>query len=197
MHPRTKGKVIELNKLLLELIAAGVITSVAVGFSGSPRRTAKGVNLLFGFSKARIRQALARMRMQNLIRYNPRDLDAPLMLTKKGLARRDRYECRNLKTRWKDKKWDYLWRLAIFDIPESARHLREQLRHELYAMGFVMLQESVYVIPFECTKEADTLMRQLMIRRDRLIICVTPSLGRHEERIRRHFIRINLAPKNF
>ncbi len=89
MHPRTKGKVKEVNKLLLELIAAGILTSVAAGLSGSPRRESEAFRALASLSRARIRQALARLRMQGMIQYNPEDESAPLRVTKRGILHRD------------------------------------------------------------------------------------------------------------
>ncbi len=95
------------------------------------------------------------------------------------------------------KKWDYLWRLVIFDIPERSRYLRDALRYELIQLGFFMLQESVYVMPFDCVKEVDEISKLLHIRRDLIIICVTASLGKSEDRVRQHFIDRAMAPKNF
>lgn len=197
MHPRTTGKIKEVNKLLLELIAAGVLTSVAAGLSGNPRRESEAFRALATFSKARIRQALARLRMQGMIQYDPEDERAPLRITKDGLVRRDRYRVRSMRKTARPKKWDYLWRLVIFDIPERSRHLREALRYELLQLGFFMLQESVYAIPFDCSKEVDEIGRQLHIRRDLIIVCVTPSLGKSDARARNHFIKRAMAPKNF
>src|SRR3989338_5401158 len=130
MHPRKKAKVKELNKLLLELIAAGALTSIAAGFGGSPRREAEAFKALASFGKARIRQALARLRMQSMIRYDPQDESVPLRVTKGGLFRIERYRLREMRRRERPKKWDYLWRLVIFDIPERSKHLREALRYE-------------------------------------------------------------------
>ena len=51
------------------------------------------------------------------------------------------------------KKWDGKWRLVIFDIPEKKRFFRDILRSHLKAIGFRMLQQSVFVFPYPCEKE--------------------------------------------
>lgn len=48
--------------------------------------------------------------------------------------------------RW-NRGWDGKWRLAVFDIPESARRKRTQLRGWLEAAHFGALQRSVWISP--------------------------------------------------
>lgn len=51
------------------------------------------------------------------------------------------------------KKWDGLWRLVMFDIPEKQRAFRDVLRSHLKMIGFAELQKSALVFPFPCEKE--------------------------------------------
>ncbi len=48
------------------------------------------------------------------------------------------------------KKWDGKWRVLIFDIPEKNRRLRDRIREMLRHLGFVRLQDSVWVFPYNC-----------------------------------------------
>ncbi|MEK7128981.1 MAG: hypothetical protein AAB858_01395 [Patescibacteria group bacterium] len=50
----------------------------------------------------------------------------------------------------KPRHWDGKWRVLIFDIPERIKGLRERLRATLVAIGFVRLQDSVWVFPYDC-----------------------------------------------
>jgi phenylacetic acid degradation operon negative regulatory protein len=43
--------------------------------------------------------------------------------------------------------WDGVWRLAVFDIPESSLALRTRLRRRLREFRFGMLQRSVWINP--------------------------------------------------
>lgn len=47
---------------------------------------------------------------------------------------------------WK-RCWDGVWRLVVFDIPESSRALRTQLRRRLRECRFGWLQNSVWISP--------------------------------------------------
>jgi DNA-binding transcriptional regulator PaaX len=50
----------------------------------------------------------------------------------------------------KGKKWDGKWRVLIFDIPESRRFDRDNVRYALVSIGFMKLQNSVWVYPYDC-----------------------------------------------
>ena len=49
-------------------------------------------------------------------------------------------------------KWDGLWRLIIFDIPECNRIKRDQLRQLLKLYGYFKWQKSVYLTPHPVIK---------------------------------------------
>lgn len=67
-----------------------------------------------------------------------------LKLTREGMLRAlggmDPAEC------W-DRTWDGRWRMALFDLPEEKRSLRNALRNELKAAHFGCLQGSVWISP--------------------------------------------------
>ena len=52
-------------------------------------------------------------------------------------------------------KWDGLWRILIFDIPNKKKAIREVLRRKLKEWNFYQLQESVWVCPWPCEKEIE------------------------------------------
>jgi phenylacetic acid degradation operon negative regulatory protein len=45
-------------------------------------------------------------------------------------------------------KWDGKWRVLIFDIPENRRRFRANVRKTLYNLGFLKLQQSVWITPY-------------------------------------------------
>ncbi|MGD9530352.1 PaaX family transcriptional regulator [Pseudonocardia sp.] len=49
--------------------------------------------------------------------------------------------------------WDGRWHMAIYQVPESERALREQLRKQLSWLGFGALAPSVWVSPHDRTAE--------------------------------------------
>ncbi|MSU45238.1 MAG: CRISPR-associated endonuclease Cas2 [Candidatus Zambryskibacteria bacterium] len=52
-------------------------------------------------------------------------------------------------------KWDKRWRIVMFDVPEKLKKVRETLRYQLKRLGFLELQRSVFIFPFECSKELE------------------------------------------
>lgn len=50
----------------------------------------------------------------------------------------------------KPKRWDKRWRVVTFDIPERRRSIRVRLRRFMEEFGFVRLQDSVWVYPYDC-----------------------------------------------
>ncbi len=48
------------------------------------------------------------------------------------------------------KRWDGKWRILTFDISEKRKNLRSKVRLSLSAIGFVRLQDSVWVYPYDC-----------------------------------------------
>ncbi|HIE36409.1 MAG TPA: hypothetical protein EYP89_04130 [Candidatus Omnitrophica bacterium] len=47
------------------------------------------------------------------------------------------------------KRWDGLWRLVIYDIPERFKYRRDTLRDFLKELGFGKVQESCWVSPYD------------------------------------------------
>lgn len=78
-----------------------------------------------------------------------RNHDGFLLLTPIGEAQLRRFETQEQLLR-PHRRWDGRWRVLIFDIPERRRAMREQVRNTLRAVGFVRLQDSVWVFPHDC-----------------------------------------------
>lgn len=68
--------------------------------------------------------------------------------------------------------WDGRWRVLIFDIPEKRKWLRNRLRDTLSAVGFRMLQKSVWVYPFDCEDFITLLKADFKIGKDILYLIV-------------------------
>jgi DNA-binding transcriptional regulator PaaX len=50
----------------------------------------------------------------------------------------------------KTAKWNKQWHVVSFDIPERTRASRLKLRNTLKDIGFVKLQNSLWVYPYDC-----------------------------------------------
>lgn len=79
-----------------------------------------------------------------------------MILNEKGKRRALTYNLANMEIA-KPQKWDGVWRVVCFDIPEDIREARDSLRTHLLNLGFFELQQSVLVHPFECYDEIEYL----------------------------------------
>ena len=46
--------------------------------------------------------------------------------------------------------------MVIFDVPEKKKIIRDALRRKIQELGFQELQKSVFVYPYPCFKEIET-----------------------------------------
>ncbi|OHA91860.1 MAG: hypothetical protein A2665_01815 [Candidatus Zambryskibacteria bacterium RIFCSPHIGHO2_01_FULL_46_30] len=72
-----------------------------------------------------------------------------LTITEEGRRQLNILEARNFNLK-QPKRWDRKWRVIIFDIGEKQKRTRDQLRITLNRIGFVKLQKSVWVYPYDC-----------------------------------------------
>lgn len=80
-----------------------------------------------------------------------------IMLTRKGAEKVLKIR---LKSTERKLRKDGKWQMIIFDIPEEKRHLRDLLRENLYILEYKMLQQSVWVCPYDVLKETEGILRR-------------------------------------
>lgn len=73
-------------------------------------------------------------------------------LTAKGRRRLRKVEFDALKIPIPD-EWDRMWRLVMFDIPQSHDSARRPFTTKIRLLGFQPLQQSVWIFPFACRDE--------------------------------------------
>lgn len=83
------------------------------------------------------------------------------------------------------KKWDGRWRMVVFDVPERRRRTRNRLRAVMLEIGFVRLQDSVWVYPYDCEDFIALLKAELKIGKDVLYAIVDTI--EHDKNLRLHF----------
>ena len=74
-----------------------------------------------------------------------------LKISKRGKVKLVEFNIDTIEIR--EKKLDGLWRFVIYDIPEKYKEARAVLRDKLREIGFVKIQKSVWVCPYECQDE--------------------------------------------
>ena len=147
MSLERKVKKANIQKVILESVKlAGLIGVAAV--APNVLSTMKRMGFI---THSRQIESIKRSR-DNLIKKGLlEDKNDQLKITQAG----KRYLCKCLslgdnKELNKNKKWDGKWRVLIFDIPENRRFDRDNIRHALVSIGFMKLQDSVWVYPYNC-----------------------------------------------
>lgn len=88
-------------------------------------------------------------------------------------------------TKKERRKWDRKWRILIFDIPESLRYARNQLRLALQNFGFYKLQDSVWIYPHNCEDLVSLLKADLEMGKEVIYIIANTVEG--DEELKKHF----------
>ena len=104
-----------------------------------------------------MKQTLEQLEKQKYvtIRETP-DGKITISITTYGMTRALSYELDTMRIS-QPKRWDGLWRVVVFDIPEKHKRMRDMFRMRLVQLGMYQLQESVYVSPYPCFDEIEFL----------------------------------------
>jgi len=108
------------------------------------------------FDRIRFSQEVYKLKRRKLINVYKDGKDKYLELTPKGIERLKGYQIEGMVVKIPE-TWDRKWRIVIFDIPDDKKTARDILRDKLKQIGFIQLQESVFIYPFECKNEIDYL----------------------------------------
>lgn len=165
----SKEKTKEITKKVLTALASGALLTLTL--------TAPGVIYAIKpfiqwkqYDQRRLKSTLKRLRKQKLIEWRENEKGETIIkITKRGEEKVLKYRFDNLKIP-KPKKWDGIWRIVIFDIPNKKKRAREALREKLREFGFYCLQKSVFVYPYECENEIEFIKAIFNIQPNVLLI---------------------------
>jgi len=143
----------KLQAFQLGLLAAAAFGAVVLIAATAPN-AAQLLKYMPGYKKGarftyRTKTALGRLAAQGLVTFEKRGGKSYARITEKGkqvLALASMQK----KQAGKPKRWDGRWRVVLFDIPERRRGIRNQLRQFMQEYGFVRLQDSVWIYPYDC-----------------------------------------------
>lgn len=135
------------------LLASLVISGVVLVASVAPNAFAQ-LRYLPSMKRAQLRYqaktALGRLAAQGLIVFKKRDGKNYARITPAGQKTLALEQQKATLIEGKKRRWDKRWRVIIFDIPERRRKTRDRLRITMRELGFVRLQDSVWVYPYDC-----------------------------------------------
>lgn len=129
--------------------------------------------------------ALARLARRGLITFESNGGKKYARITEKG-RRFLAYEQQKTALAVTGKRrWDRRFRIVMFDIPERRRSIRIQLRRTMRETGFLRLQDSVWVYPYDCEDFVALLKSDLHLGKDVLYTVVEKV--ENDAWIREHF----------
>ena len=131
------------------------------------------------------RSALSRLAYRGLIAFEERGGKKYARITEKG-RRALEFEAQKAAVRAKrGGRWDKRYRMVIFDIPERKRNIRASLRRTMRESGFLCIQGSVWVYPYDCEDLVALLKADLHIGKDVLYTIVEKI--ENDAWIKKHF----------
>jgi CRISPR/Cas system-associated endoribonuclease Cas2 len=102
--------------------------------------------------------------------------DLIIRLTEKGKRAAGWLQIDALKIK-RPKKWDGKYRLVIFDISQLKRIYRDALRGKLRELGFIRLQKSVWLHPFDCKDEIELLREFFGLSEKEMRLIIAEDIG--------------------
>ena len=154
----------DVTKAVLKgLILGGVVVAV-IALPGM----APVLNLFSRKDKRKDRRmfnnAMYRMKKQKLVKMYYKNGEEVIEITKKGRKRLLKYEFDEMKIKI-PKRWDGLWRIVIFDIPEKRKKARNAINLKLKDLGFHPIQKSTFIFPHECRNEIEFVAEHFFARK--------------------------------
>ena len=145
---RKQIRATKIQKIILSTVAAAGLISVALILPNALQML-KIFNLdkkLRDNNRRSINNSRKRLVERGLLNYSKEGF---LSLTPLGEKTLRKIELIDYKIK-KPKKWDKKWRILIFDVKQTRNNLRDKIRNTLISIGFVKLQHSVWVYPYDC-----------------------------------------------
>jgi DNA-binding transcriptional regulator PaaX len=181
---RHKARVVS-REVLKGLAVAGAVGGVLV----APNAAGLIDRYLKKMNKRDAKRTLHYLKYHKLIDVQEKDGTLHYKLTGKG---RDRYRAiefdeMSIKT---PLRWDHKWRVVAFDMPANKKSERRELLKKLKQMDFYMLQQSMWVHPFDCEKQIGVLIDTLKI--EGYVSFMVAERGNFGNFTERHFRRRRL-----
>ncbi len=156
--------------ILASIAVAGIVTLFAL-LPGLPMAVAPFLKRKKYSHKQAIERNLKSLIRSGLVKRTiKKDGTIQLEITRRGKWEALLRNSHNIET--KQKKWDQVWRVVVFDVPISKNKLRRELRRAMNMYGFKILQQSVWVYPYPCDDFITILKTHLGVSNDVLYMKV-------------------------
>lgn len=177
---------IQVGKIILGTVATAGIISMAV----LAPNAVQCLEMFWGKDKRKysskyyVKNTITKLKERGLIKFQNEDGKTFVRLTEKGSQRLLKYQLREFKIK-KPKKWDGKWRIIVFDIKETKKKIRNSFRSELVNLGFIRLQNSVWVHPYDCEEVIVLLKANFYTGKD--ILYITADRVENDKWLKKEF----------
>jgi len=170
------------NAVLMTVAAVGIIAAAAVAPNAIQLLKTSGTTAKLRY---RAKSVLGRLKQKGDIEFIERDGKKCVRLTEKGertlALHREKLRLAELPK----KRWDWRYRLVIFDVPEKRKGTRDRIRREVHEAGFLRVQDSAWIYPYDCEEFIALLKAELHIGKD-VLYAIIDSIE-NDKWIRKHF----------
>ena len=135
--------------------------------------------------KYQSKSVLGRLKQKGEIEFEERDGKQYARLTERGEEALALGQQKMQLATSKPRKWDRRYRLVMFDVPERRKKIRERLRFQMRDAGFLRIQDSAWLYPYDCEEFMALLKADLRIGKDVLYAVVEEI--ENDAWIRKHF----------
>jgi DNA-binding transcriptional regulator PaaX len=178
MDRRTKAL---LSRILGQVATGAVVVALAM-LSGDPFALYRALGAKSRASRRRMKRAVGYAKKRGWITITETPQTIVAEITREGRKKLWRLQ---LDRPLAGQKWDGLWRIVIFDVPEKRKLARDTLRFRCKQLGMYQLQKSVWVTPWPCREHIEALRYLYEIPDSVLLIEATTVEG--EELLRQRF----------
>lgn len=151
------------NAMLATVGIAGFLAIAAVAPNTLRLLKVTGIDAKLRY---RTKSVLSRLKQKGEVEFVERDGKKYAHLTKRGehsfALLREKAAFANRPKR----RWDHRYRLVMFDIPERRKSTRERIRLEMRELGFLRIQDSAWLYPYDCEDLVALLKADLHIGKD-------------------------------
>ena len=137
------------------------------------------------YPKSRVSDTFYRLRRQGMIKIQTVNRQIYISLTPEGRKQAGIFQIDKLKIA-RPKRWDKIWRLLMFDVPQERKFSREALRGKLKELGFHQLQKSVWAYPFKCRAEMELLQDFFGLSNNEMRLIIAENIG-DDSKLRQDF----------
>ena len=168
---------------ILEDVSMG---DLFVGFlsSAGSSRLMHRVAAKRAYERNKNRLALERLEQCGYIRHEVKNGEMIFFATREGKqALYDVYR-QTSETMGHPERWDGSWRVVAYDFPEEERSRRNSLRYILSKSGYLQIQKSVWIFPYDVSLLTELLAKDVIIAKHTVFMKASVS---GDKKHKKHF----------